>query len=63
MVANCPETRIRTALEQAGFRDVPCPVADRLWLEGLYLPSSPSLTKETIQTVADCIGKAKTGAR
>jgi perosamine synthetase len=44
--------------EQAGFRDVPCPVADRLWENGLYLPSSPSLTQTQIEEVAGRIREA-----
>jgi perosamine synthetase len=43
---------------QAGFREVPCPVADRLWETGLYLPSSASLDEETIATVARAVRRA-----
>lgn len=44
---------------QSGFRDVPCPVADRLWESGLYLPSAPNLTEATIGQVADAIRQAR----
>jgi perosamine synthetase len=44
--------------EQPGYRDVPCPVADRLWETGLYLPSSASLDEATIATVARSIRRA-----
>jgi perosamine synthetase len=47
---------------QAGFRETPCPVADRLWETGLYLPSSASLDEETIATVARAVRRAA-GAR
>ncbi len=43
---------------QAGYREVPCPVADRLWETGLYLPSSVSLDEESIATVARAIRRA-----
>ena len=44
---------------QPGYRDVPCPVADRLWTTGLYLPSAPTLTEATIAQVADAIRQAR----
>jgi perosamine synthetase len=44
---------------QPGYRDIPCPVADRLWTRGLYLPSAPNLTESTIGEVADRIRQAR----
>jgi perosamine synthetase len=44
---------------QPGFRDIPCPVADRLWERGLYLPSAPTLTEATIHEVVDRILQAR----
>jgi perosamine synthetase len=44
--------------EQPGFVEVPCPVADRLWETGLYLPCSTTLTSTQIQTVADALQAA-----
>jgi perosamine synthetase len=41
-----------------GFRAEPCPVAEDLWRSGLYLPSSPTLTRETIRSIAEEIRKA-----
>jgi perosamine synthetase len=41
-----------------GFRAEPCPVAEELWCSGLYLPSSPTLTRETIRSIAEEIRKA-----
>jgi perosamine synthetase len=43
---------------QAGFREVPCPVADRLWERGLYLPSSITLDEPTIARIAAAIRAA-----
>jgi perosamine synthetase len=44
--------------DQPGYRPVACPVADRLWESGLYLPSSHSLSDDTIAQVADAIRMA-----
>ena len=41
----CPMNLQPFLRSQPGFRDVPCPVAEDLWQRGLYLPSSPSLTR------------------
>lgn len=38
-----------------GFRDVPCPVADKLWETGLYLPSAHNLSEQNIRRVADSV--------
>jgi perosamine synthetase len=43
---------------QPGYRDVPCPVADRLWTNGLYLPSGTSLDEPTIEGIASAIRDA-----
>ncbi len=40
---------------QPGYREVPCPVADRLWESGLYLPSTASLDEATIERVASAV--------
>jgi perosamine synthetase len=45
--------------EQPGFREIPCPVADRLWTSGLYLPSAPTLTAQTIEEIAGCIRQTR----
>ena len=36
-------------------RHDPCPVADRLWETGLYLPSSPKLTESDIKRIVETI--------
>lgn len=37
------------------FRADPCPVADRIWESGLYLPSTYTLSETDIRTVAEAI--------
>jgi perosamine synthetase len=37
----------------AGFRDVPTPIANKLWETGLYLPSSHTLKDEVIEWIAE----------
>jgi perosamine synthetase len=51
----CPMNQQPCLMAVPGFNPVPCPVADRLWETGLYLPSAPSLTPETIQRVCDML--------
>ena len=41
-----------------GFREVPCPVADRLWDSGLYLPSAWNISEQTIKFVVNSIRRA-----
>lgn len=54
----CP-MNLQPCLEAApGFRRVPCPVAEQLWETGFYLPSSPLLTRDQIETVAASLRKA-----
>jgi perosamine synthetase len=54
----CPMGQQPFLREMPGFRDIPCPVADRLWETGLYLPSTWNLPEETIKLVADTIRQA-----
>jgi perosamine synthetase len=51
----CPMNQQPCLQSQPGFRDVPCPVADRLWETGLYLPSSWNLSEQAIKQIADSI--------
>ena len=55
----CPMNQQPFLRGKPGFRDVPCPVADRLWETGLYLPSSHTLSEETIGWVADSVKAAR----
>jgi perosamine synthetase len=36
-----------------------CPVAERLWETGMYLPSSPGLSADTVARIADLITRAQ----
>lgn len=51
----CPMNQQPCLLKIPGFKHVPCPVADRLWETGLYLPSSPALTEDVIQSICKSI--------
>lgn len=54
----CPMGQQPFLRSQPGFRAVPCPVADRLWETGLYLPSACSLTESIIAHIGDLIRRA-----
>jgi perosamine synthetase len=54
----CPMNQQPCLQSLPGFREVSCPVADRLWETGLYLPSSWNLTEGTIKQIAKSIGDA-----
>lgn len=54
----CPMGQQPFLRAQAGFRDVPCPVADGLWKRGFYLPSSPLLDEATIARVCSSLRTA-----
>ena len=49
----CPMNLQPFLREQPGFRDIACPVAERIWETGLYLPSSTTLTEGEIRGVAE----------
>jgi perosamine synthetase len=54
----CP-MNIQPALRRVrGFRAEPCPVAERLWDRGLYLPSSPGLDDATLERVVHDLRRA-----
>ncbi|GAB1430319.1 DegT/DnrJ/EryC1/StrS family aminotransferase [Ignavibacteria bacterium] len=38
-----------------GRREISCPTAERLWRDGLYLPSSYNLTDEQISYICSCL--------
>lgn len=54
----CPMNQQPVLQRMKGFRDVPCPVADRLWESGLYLPSAWNLPEKTIENIAESIRHA-----
>ena len=51
----CPMNQQPVLQSLPGFRNTPCPVADRLWETGMYLPSAWNLSEETIKKIADNI--------
>jgi perosamine synthetase len=54
----CPMNLQPFIQRQAGYRPVECPVAEELWETGLYLPSSPTLSEEDIESVVGVIAEA-----
>jgi perosamine synthetase len=51
----CPMNMQPFLQKQAGFRAIPCPVAEDLWTNGFYLPSSSSVTEADVQKIAGLI--------
>lgn len=58
----CPMNMQPFLQRQPGYRPIECPVAERLWRGGLYLPSTHTLTEEKMRIVADAIRRAVRGA-
>jgi perosamine synthetase len=58
----CPMNQQPCLRTRSGFRDVPCPVADELWENGLYLPSTCTLREETIRIIAEHVKSASARA-
>lgn len=59
----CPMNQQPCLQSRPDFRSVPCAVADRLWQTGLYLPSSFTLTEETINHIANRVAAVSERAR
>jgi perosamine synthetase len=59
----CPMNQQPCLQSQPGFRKIPCPVADKLWERGLYLPSSYTLPEATIRVIAESIQRAAQQAK
>lgn len=55
----CPMNQQPVLQRLENFQAAPCPVADRLWEQGLYLPSSSMLTQNAIARVCDTIEAAR----
>jgi perosamine synthetase len=55
----CPMNQQPLLKSIPGFQEILCPVADKLWENGLYLPSSWNLREETIKHIAGSIQKAR----
>ena len=56
----CPMNQQPCLQKIKGFRKIPCPVANMLWEQGFYLPSSYTLPEEKIRFIAECIKNATT---
>ena len=54
----CPMNMQPFLSERPGYRQIACPVAERLWETGLYLPSSPALTDEQVGEIVGVIRDA-----
>lgn len=54
----CPMNQQPCLMSLPDFRPVPCPVADGLWDNGLYLPSTYSLSEDVIKQVVDAVKAA-----
>lgn len=51
----CPMNQQPCLQDIPGFRAIPCPVADKLWETGLYLPSTYTLDEPTIRHISETI--------
>jgi perosamine synthetase len=51
----CPMNQQPVLQKVDGFRQVACPVADSLWENGLYLPSTWTMDENTIAFITDAI--------
>lgn len=58
----CPMNQQPCLQEIPGFNARPCPVADRIWERGLYLPSTYTLTEAELSQVADTLRYLQTTA-
>jgi perosamine synthetase len=54
----CPMNLQPALRSTPGFREVDCPVAERLWERGLYLPSTPSLDRAALEQVVSALADA-----
>jgi perosamine synthetase len=58
----CPMNQQPCLRALPGFKETPCPVADRIWESGLYLPSTYTLTETQLRQVADALRDLQAGA-
>jgi perosamine synthetase len=54
----CPMDLQPCLRQIAGFRSEPCPVADRMWETGLYLPSGTNLADSEVAFIASSVREA-----
>jgi perosamine synthetase len=58
----CPMNQQPCLRALPDFKETPCPVADRIWESGLYLPSTYTLTEAQLRQVADALRDLQAGA-
>lgn len=58
----CPMNQQPCLQALPGFKAAPCPVADRIWESGLYLPSTYTLTESQLRQIADAMRDLQAGA-
>ncbi len=51
----CPMNIQPCFKDLTGWREISCPIAEKLWENGFYLPSSPLLTYETILHISESL--------
>lgn len=56
----CPMNQQPGLRRLPGFDPRPCPVADRIWQTGLYLPSSPKLANDDVDAIVAAFIAART---
>ncbi|MEO8205535.1 MAG: DegT/DnrJ/EryC1/StrS family aminotransferase [Chthoniobacterales bacterium] len=49
----CPMNQQPFLVGQEGYRNIPCPVADRIWEDGIYLPSTTALTDSDLDFICE----------
>ena len=57
----CPMSQQPCVTAVRGYRPVRTPVADRLWRDGFYLPSSTQLTSADLERVSSAVRRAGQG--
>jgi len=55
----CPMNLQPCLQSQPGYRAIACPVAEGLWENGLYLPSSTNLSRQALEQIASAVRSAK----
>ncbi len=58
----CPMNQQPCLQALPGFRAVPCPVADRIWESGVYLPSTYTLSETQLRQIADALRDLQAGS-
>ena len=59
----CPMNQQPCLQAIPGFRETACPIADRIWETGMYLPSTYTLDEQAIGRICALIGEAGAAGR